>query len=56
MFNLKFDKPNKIWSSNTTKPLAFNPNVSIGNLLLKSMEIHGTKIAQVSLTIDKFFS
>lgn len=47
MFSLKFDDGNKVWRSNTDIPLAFNPNVSIAHLLLKSMEIHGSKIAQV---------
>lgn len=46
MFHIKFDKENKIWDGRDV-PQVFNPNVSLGNILLKSLALHGSKIAQV---------
>lgn len=46
MFHVKFDEENKIWSS-CGVPSVLNPNISIGHILLRSLELNGPKIAQV---------
>lgn len=46
MFHVKFDEENKIWDGCDVPPV-FNPNVSLGHILLKSLALNGSKIAQV---------
>lgn len=46
MFHVKFDEKNQTWDG-CDIPSVFNPNVSLGNILLKSLALHGSKIAQV---------
>lgn len=50
MFNTQFDEKTKIWGSCDIPPV-LNPNISIGNIVLKSLKTNGSKIAQVRLTI-----
>lgn len=47
MFYAKFDEKNKLWR-NDDVPCILNPNISIAYPLLRSMQINGSKIAQVN--------
>lgn len=47
MTSVKFDKNTKIWS-HCGDPLLYNANISMAHILLRSMELHASKIAQVS--------
>lgn len=47
MFFAKFDETNKVWS-NDDVPCILNPNISIAHELLRSMQLNGSKIAQVN--------
>lgn len=58
MFHVKFDEGSKTWSS-CGVPSVLNPNISIGHILLRSMELNGSKIAQVrrnSALVDPNFN
>lgn len=46
MYRVEFDEANKLWKSHGP-PQLYDPSVSLGNALLRSMELHGSKIAQV---------
>lgn len=46
MYRAKFDDQNKLWSS-CDAPSVFNPNISISYILLRSLKLNGSKIAQV---------
>lgn len=46
MFTSKFDEENQVWSGRGDLPL-YNPEISVAQLMLNSMEIYGPKIAQV---------
>lgn len=48
MNRIKFDEKNKIWSTSHIRSV-YNSNISIGHLLLRSMELNGPKIAQVRI-------
>lgn len=41
-----YDAEKKLWRGNDLPPL-FNPEISVGQAILKALEIHGSKIAQV---------
>lgn len=43
---VKFDEKNKIWSARDD-PSIYDPNISLGHTLLRSMELFGPKLAQV---------
>lgn len=47
MFGTNFNKELKLWTGINIPPL-YNPKVSIGFVILKSLNEHGAKIAQVS--------
>lgn len=47
MFFAKFDEENKVWS-NDDVPCVLNPKISIAHALLRSMQLNGSKIAQVN--------
>lgn len=53
MSRVKFDEKTKIWSTCGT-PVVYNSNISVGHILLKSMEMYGPKIAQVRIQVGKF--
>lgn len=46
MFHSKFDRGNKIWNGVKTPPL-LNPKISLGQVLMRSLVHHGSKVAQV---------
>lgn len=46
MFRTYFDAQRKQWNGLKSRPL-FNPQTTLGEVLLKSMQMHGPKIAQV---------
>lgn len=46
MFRVKYDEIKKNWSSDDA-PSVFNPNVSLGQVLLRSMDLCGPKMSQV---------
>lgn len=46
MFQTNFDEKTKLWTGADVPPL-FNPNISIAQVLLRMLKIHGSKIAQV---------
>lgn len=48
MPKVKFDEKNRIWKSGDD-PMVYNPNVSLANVLLRSMDLFGSKIAQVEM-------
>lgn len=50
MFRVEFDRMNKVWKS-YGPPQIYDPSISLGEILLRSMELHGSKIAQVSIKI-----
>lgn len=41
-----YDAEKKLWRGNDS-PSLFNPEISVGQALLKALEVHGSKIAQV---------
>lgn len=43
----KFNATEKIWMGPEIKPL-FNPKVSIGQVIIRMLSMHGPKIAQVN--------
>lgn len=43
---VKFDAKSKIWSA-CDDPSIYNPNISVGHTLLRSLELFGPKLAQV---------
>lgn len=47
MFSTKFDEATKLWSGVTVPPIN-NPNINCAHVLLSSMKVHGSKVAQVS--------
>lgn len=47
MFGVKFDEESKIWRTDDI-PLVYDPNISLGHILLRSMEQFGPRIAQVT--------
>lgn len=46
MFRAKYNKIEKIWGSDEA-PFVFNSNVSLGHLLLRSMDLCASKMSQV---------
>lgn len=50
---VKFDEKTKIWTScgGPSIPI-YNSNISLSHIVLRSMEIHGSKIAQVSKFVN----
>lgn len=54
MFQTYFDEKTKLWTGADVPPL-FNPNISIAQVLLRMLKIHGSKIAQVRHFILVFF-
>lgn len=55
MFSTFYDKETKLWSGRAKLPL-YNPQVSLGQVMLDSMCNYGSKIAQVLSQTDKIFS
>lgn len=49
MFHGKFDKKNQIWDGRDIPPV-FNPHISLGNILLKSLALNRSRVAQVNIT------
>lgn len=47
MYRTIYDKQRTQWSGIKRRPL-FNPEASLGEVLLKAMQVNGPKIAQVS--------
>lgn len=45
-----YDEKQKLWTGLKTRPL-YNPEISLGDILLRSMEANGPKIAQVCFTV-----
>lgn len=43
-----YDPKEKIWTGTPIQPL-FNPNASVGHVILKALQMHGKKVAQVIL-------
>lgn len=48
MYRTIHDEKRKQWSGIKTRPL-YNPNLAIGEILLKAMQVNGPKVAQVIL-------
>lgn len=48
MFRSVFDEETKLWSGADIPPL-YNPNISIGQVLMRSLKLFGSKIAQVRI-------
>lgn len=48
MTRIKFDETAKIWSTTGT-PMVYNPAISVGHIVLKSMELNGPKVNQVRM-------
>lgn len=48
MYRTEFDVENKIWSGNVIASL-YNPNISVGQVLLWMLQRNPTKIAQVNV-------
>lgn len=46
MVRVKFDEKRKLWTS-CDAPFVYNPNISFGHLLLRSLEMYEPRIAQV---------
>lgn len=46
MYRTIYDEKRKQWSGIKARPL-YNPNATIGEVLLKAMQVNGPKIAQV---------
>lgn len=46
MTRVKFDEKTKLWNT-CGIPLVYNPNISAGHIVLRSMELNGSKIAEV---------
>lgn len=53
MSRVKFDEKNKKWTA-CDGPSIYNPNISLGHILLRSMEMFGSKIAQVRRKMENF--
>lgn len=49
MFGVKFDEESKTWRTNDI-PLVYNTSISLGHILLRSMELFGPRIAQVAIS------
>lgn len=47
MLKVKYDDKRQIWRS-YDDPIVYNPNISLANVLLRSMDLYGSKIAQVN--------
>lgn len=47
MFQTFYNEEQKEWHGVKTRPL-YNPETTLGEAVLKSMQVHGTNIAQVS--------
>lgn len=47
MFGARFDEKEKLWSSDQS-PSVFNPNASLGQLMLYALQAHATRVAQVN--------
>ena len=52
MYRTYFDEKAKLWSGCNIPPL-YNPKISIGQLVLKSMRSYSSKVAQVSVNEQK---
>lgn len=48
MFQTFFNKENRIWHGYMTPPL-YNPNISMGQAILKALELNPLKVAQVRI-------
>lgn len=46
MFSTKFDKEKKLWSGREVIP-TYNPKISIAQVILDTLNIYDSKIAQV---------
>lgn len=46
MFQTKFDREKQQWTGARLPPL-FNPEISIGQVILRSLAMNGDKLAQV---------
>lgn len=46
MFRTIFDEEKKQWNGPQTDTI-FNPNTSLGNVILNSLQVNGSRIAQV---------
>lgn len=46
MFRTNFDQENKQWNGVKTKS-DFNPDTSLGNVILNSLQVYGSKVALV---------
>lgn len=53
MFRTFYDEKRKQWNGLKSRPL-FNPQTTLGEILLKSMQMHGPKIAQVPIVLHNF--
>lgn len=53
MFRVKYNNVEKIWSSVDTQ-FVFNQNISLGYILLRSMDLCGTKMCQVIFITNCF--
>lgn len=51
MFRTAFDKENKQWNGPKIDPI-FNPNTSLGNVILNILQMNGSRIAQVSTKLN----
>lgn len=47
MLRVSFNEKEKLWNS-CGAPLVYNPNISLGHILLRSLELYKSQIAQVS--------
>lgn len=50
MFQSGYDEKRKQWRGLENRPL-YNPEISLGEVLLKTMQVNGSKIAQVNFKI-----
>lgn len=54
MYRSIYDEKRKQWQGLETRPL-YNPEITLGEALLKSMRVNGAKIAQVSFYSAIFY-
>lgn len=50
MYDTTFDEKNKQWNGPKIKS-NFNPEVSLGRVILNSLQIYGSKVAQVRVRV-----
>lgn len=51
MFSTTYDKDNKVWSGKDIVP-TYNPKISIAQVILSTLHMHGPGIAQVLKNIE----